>query len=230
GGLGTPRTARTGVAGHVRGVTRVRRALVRGADGGRTSAPGSAFRGWRGERREHPQPRRLPRRAAPRAARPPHRGRRARGPRQHAAGGHLGGRPLRVSGTRLDPMRRWLLVRAQHAPMMVRPLLLRLMEFAENFFAPRQPIGVLAVVVNADGHILVAQHATRPHEPWGLPGGWLARREVPERGVLREVGEELGIPVTLEGYVGSHEHDYGWLPPRGLTLVYRLSSPLADAD
>ena len=104
------------------------------------------------------------------------------------------------------------------------------MEFAENFFAPRQPIGVLAVVVNADGHILVAQHATRPHEPWGLPGGWLARREVPERGVLREVGEELGIPVTLEGYVGSHEHDYGWLPPRGLTLVYRLSSPLTDAD
>ncbi|MGE3960303.1 MAG: NUDIX hydrolase [Dehalococcoidia bacterium] len=121
-------------------------------------------------------------------------------------------------------MRQWVLIRAQQIPV-----LRTLAEFAENFFAPRQPIGALAIIVNADGHILIANHATRPHEPWGLPGGWLDRCERPEDGVLREVAEELGIPVTLEAYVGSHEHDYGWLPPRGLTLLFRLATPLTDA-
>lgn len=103
-------------------------------------------------------------------------------------------------------------------------------EFAENFFAPRQAVGVLAIIVNRDGHILLAEHASRPHDPWGLPGGWLGKREVPEAGVLREVAEELDLPVTLDRYVGSHPHDYGWLPPRGLTLLYRLTTPLTDRD
>lgn len=122
-------------------------------------------------------------------------------------------------------MRQWVLLQAQRVPVLTR-----LAEFAENFFAPRQAVGVLAVIVNADGHILVAHHATRPHEPWGLPGGWLDRRELPESGVLREVEEELGIPVVLDRYLGSHVHDYGWLPPRGLTLVFRLNTPLSDSD
>ncbi len=122
-------------------------------------------------------------------------------------------------------MRQWVLLRVGRFP-----LLRALAEFAENFFAPRQPIGVLATIVNADGHVLIAHHATRPHEPWGLPGGWLDRRERPEDGVVREVAEELGIPVTLEAYVGSHVHDYGWLPPRGLTLMFRLATPLSDTD
>lgn len=122
-------------------------------------------------------------------------------------------------------MRQWVLIRAQRVPF-----LKTIAGIAEHLFTPRQPIGVLAVIVNANGHILVAHHATRPHEPWGLPGGWLERRELPEVGVLREVEQELDIPVTLDRYVGSHVHDYGRLLPRGLTLVFRLLSPLSDTD
>jgi len=122
-------------------------------------------------------------------------------------------------------MRQWLLLRAQRVPF-----LRVIAEVAENLFAPRQAVGVLALIVNADGHILVAHHATRPHEPWGLPGGWVASRELPEDAVLREVEEELGIPVTFAGYAGSHPHDYGRLRPRGLTFVYRLDSPLSSED
>lgn len=122
-------------------------------------------------------------------------------------------------------MRQWLLIRAQQIPF-----LRTLAEYAENFFAPRQPVGVLGVIVNRDGHVLVAHHATRPHEPWGLPGGWLSRGEVPEDGILREVAEELDTPVVLERYVGAHEHDYGRFRPHGLTLIYRLTSALSDQD
>lgn len=122
-------------------------------------------------------------------------------------------------------MRQWALIRVQRIPF-----LRTLAEVAENLFASRQAIGVLGVIVNRDGHVLVAHHATRPHEPWGLPGGWLSTGELPEDGMLREVAEELDVPVELERYVGAHEHDYGRLRPRGLTLVYRLASTLTDQD
>ena len=118
-----------------------------------------------------------------------------------------------------------MLIRAQRVPA-----LRTLAEMAETFFAPRQAVGVLGVIVNADGGILMACHATRPSEPWGLPGGWLDRGEIPEAGMLREVAEELDIPVRLDRYVGTHVHDNGRFRPRGLTLVYRLSTPLTSAD
>jgi len=121
-------------------------------------------------------------------------------------------------------MRQQLLVLAERIP----PLRI-LAGVASNLFAPRQAIGVLAVIVNAEGRVLIAHHATRPHEPWGLPGGWLNGRERPELGVLREIEEELGLAVTLRGYVGSHPHDYGRLLPRGLTLLFRLDAPGADS-
>jgi len=120
-------------------------------------------------------------------------------------------------------MRQRLLILTQR----VAPL--RLMAgLASHLFAPRQAVGVLAVIVNAEGRVLLAHHATRPHAPWGLPGGWIDRRERPEDGVLREVAEELDLRVMLGGYLGSHAHDYGVLLPRGLTLLYRLEAPGAD--
>ena len=65
----------------------------------------------------------------------------------------------------------------------MRTLLLRLMTSARplglaaealaGLITPRQPTGALGVIVGRDGRILIAQHLTRPDEPWGLPGGWL---------------------------------------------------------
>ena len=122
----------------------------------------------------------------------------------------------------------------------MRTLLLRLMTSARplglaaealaGLITPRQPTGALGVIVGRDGRILIAQHLTRPDEPWGLPGGWLRRGEPPEDGLTREIGEELGIAVTVQRYVRSHLHWHGPLRPRGITLVFRLSAPLANTS
>ena len=122
-------------------------------------------------------------------------------------------------------MRQWVLLRVQRIPV-----LRVLAETAEHLFAPSQPVGVLGVIFNADGHVLVAEHAARLADPWGLPGGWLNRREIPEHGILREIDEELDMTVALDGYVGTHVHEYGRHQPRGLTLVFRLRSALSDRD
>lgn len=106
------------------------------------------------------------------------------------------------------------------------PLLRNLAEFAAGLLAPRQPVGAAGVIVNTEGHVLLALHRTRPSAPWGIPGGWLHRGERPEDGVLREVREELDIEVSLERYVCSYEHWLGRLRPRGLSLAFRLRSDL----
>lgn len=104
------------------------------------------------------------------------------------------------------------------------PLLRTLAEIAAGLLAARQPVGATGVILGPDGRVLVALHRTRPSAPWGLPGGWLHRGELPEAGIVREVGEELDVPVTLDAYVCSYEHWQGRLRPRGLTLAFRLRS------
>jgi len=95
-------------------------------------------------------------------------------------------------------------------------------EVAAGVIAPRQPVGVLAAIVDGAGtRVLVASHLTRPSEPWGLPGGWLGKGELPEAGLCREVREELGLTVTPGGYLGSVLHWNGRLRPRGVTLIFR---------
>lgn len=121
----------------------------------------------------------------------------------------------------------------------MRSLLLRLMtrirpvglvaEVLAGLATPRQATGALGVIVGRDGRVLIAEHLTRPEEPWGLPGGWLQRGELPEDGLVREIEEELGLAVTVRGYVRSHLHWNGPLRPRGITLVYRLTAPLVSA-
>lgn len=104
------------------------------------------------------------------------------------------------------------------------PLLRTLAEIAAGLLASRQPVGATAIIVGPDGLVLVALHRTRPSAPWGLPGGWLHRGELPEDGVLREVAEELDVPVSLDRYVCSYEHWNGRFRPRGLSLAFRLRS------
>ncbi len=104
------------------------------------------------------------------------------------------------------------------------PLLRALAEVAAGLLATRQPVGACGVIVGRDGRVLLAFHRTRPSAPWGLPGGWLHRGELPEDGLLREVEEELALPVTLEGYLCTFEHWNGRFRPRGLSLAFRLAT------
>lgn len=66
-------------------------------------------------------------------------------------------------------------------------------------------IGVHAIVVNGDGHVLLVRHTYI--DGWYLPGGGVKRRETLEAGLRRELREEVG--VTFEGapeLFGTYSH------------------------
>ena len=63
---------------------------------------------------------------------------------------------------------------------------------------PSFHVGSICVVQRADGHILLVRQSYR-REGWGLPGGLLRRGEEPAEGARRELSEELGIKVDLQG-------------------------------
>ncbi|MBZ0287924.1 MAG: NUDIX hydrolase, partial [Anaerolineae bacterium] len=51
--------------------------------------------------------------------------------------------------------------------------------------------GVVGVVFNDAGDVLLVEHVFHPYTPWGLPGGWVDHREDPARTLEREMREEL---------------------------------------
>ncbi len=63
---------------------------------------------------------------------------------------------------------------------------------------PSFHVGALCVVERADGHMLLVRQSYR-RGGWGFPGGLLGRGEEPADAARREVGEELGIDVELDG-------------------------------
>lgn len=77
-----------------------------------------------------------------------------------------------------------------------RPFLLSIPYSAYKIFQPRFSVGVVAVVPNEAGHILLAEHVFH-RLSWGLPGGWVKRNENPADGVQRELMEELELRVEI---------------------------------
>ena len=63
---------------------------------------------------------------------------------------------------------------------------------------PRFTAGVVGVVVNEAGKILLLEHDFHTIYPWGLPGGWIDRRENPGDAAVREVMEETRLSVVAE--------------------------------
>ena len=61
--------------------------------------------------------------------------------------------------------------------------------------APRLVLVVACALVDADGRVLVAQRAPGKAMAglWEFPGGKLGPGETPERALIRELDEELGI-------------------------------------
>lgn len=62
---------------------------------------------------------------------------------------------------------------------------------------PRYTAGVVGVVFNGHGDLLLVEHVFHPANPWGLPGGWMERDEAPEETLRRELVEEVGLAVTV---------------------------------
>ena len=68
---------------------------------------------------------------------------------------------------------------------------------------PEYPFVGVGALIHREGKILLIKRRFEPNKGrWSLPGGLVERGERVEEAALREVREELGISVTLEGLIG----------------------------
>lgn len=66
---------------------------------------------------------------------------------------------------------------------------------------------VVAVVIDEAERVLLTRRAIAPfHDLWVMPGGKIGLGEPILRALHREVGEEVGIEVVVEGLVDVFEH------------------------
>ena len=54
-------------------------------------------------------------------------------------------------------------------------------------------VSVAAVVMDAEGKVLLLDHVFRPGSGWGIPGGFVNQGEQPEQAIRRELEEETGL-------------------------------------
>ena len=65
------------------------------------------------------------------------------------------------------------------------------------------PKVAVAVIVPRDGGIVLGRRAIDPGRgAWSFPSGYVNRGEVLEEAAIREVEEEIGLVVAIEGLVG----------------------------
>lgn len=77
------------------------------------------------------------------------------------------------------------------------PLLMRVLYFFYRRIQAHYTLGVVGVIMDQQGRVLLVNHVFHPEIPWGLPGGWVDRHEAPDHAVRREIAEELGLHVEV---------------------------------
>lgn len=90
--------------------------------------------------------------------------------------------------------------------------------------APRHRVGVLALIRDPEGRLLLAEHTFRPWNPWGLLGGWMEPGEAPHLAIRRELAEEIGqsLQVHVRRLVWADQHRFRGEPP-GLSLIFECT-------
>lgn len=99
-----------------------------------------------------------------------------------------------------------------------------------HFVEPK--VAVAAVVTDGERILLVRRAAPPRSGYWALPAGYMDADELPEEAVAREVAEETGVSVRVEGLEGVAPLA-GWAERRGILLLYRaeaIGGALAAAD
>jgi 8-oxo-dGTP pyrophosphatase MutT (NUDIX family) len=98
-----------------------------------------------------------------------------------------------------------------------------------KLLAPRNHVGVVGVVFDEGGRVLLAEHVFRTDFAWGLPGGWLERGEDPIQAIQREIEEELNLKVQVKKLLLCElQGGPGFLDPPlslGLAFYCRLLEP-----
>jgi 8-oxo-dGTP pyrophosphatase MutT (NUDIX family) len=106
------------------------------------------------------------------------------------------------------------------AKFLVSRLSLGAMMTAKALWSP-VALGVHALIVDADGKVLLARHSYM--KGWSLPGGGVGRGEPPLTALKRELREEIVTVVSAEPeLVGMYSRRAGWAT--NVVLLYRLSN------
>ncbi len=68
--------------------------------------------------------------------------------------------------------------------------------------SPKFIVGVVAVVFDEQGRLLLLQHTYKRKYPWGFPGGGMDHGETTEQTALRELREEAGMEGAIVRLLG----------------------------
>jgi 8-oxo-dGTP pyrophosphatase MutT (NUDIX family) len=77
------------------------------------------------------------------------------------------------------------------------PLILTITHRLIRLTRPRYTAGVVGVLFNAIGEVLVVEHVYHTAPRWRLPGGYVDRGEDPQVSIVREMREELELGVEV---------------------------------
>jgi 8-oxo-dGTP diphosphatase len=95
----------------------------------------------------------------------------------------------------------------------------------DDFVLWRDPKVAAAVVVEADGGIVLGRRAIEPgHGLWCLPGGFVNHDEDPATAAVRECREEIGAAVELVELLGTY-HVAKTEAPSIIGIAYRGRLP-----
>lgn len=108
-------------------------------------------------------------------------------------------------------------------------------QFVNRRANPRFLVGVIGVVTDDRGAVLVLRHTYRPSFPWGLPSGWLKRGESVQAALERELHEETGYAVRFRRLLAVDSHERPtlrldvWLEYELAGGDFRASGEIAEA-
>ncbi len=87
-------------------------------------------------------------------------------------------------------------------------------------------IEVACALIKRGNEILITQRSEVMSHPlmWEFPGGKLFPGESPEKGLMREIMEELNIRIKVEQLLPSVKHEYGSLRIKLIPFICSIES------